>query len=220
MLRDGLDQLAGMARGRRVPHRRPTPTSRSSGWRWSCPGYYLLSFEPQPGDRDGKPHKINIDVRRKDLTLRSRREFSVGAAGSRADRGHGLETLRAPLLASDIPLKLTTYTFQDPESAKLQDHPRGRHRSVAEPATSKLSLGYLMFDDKGKLVTSQLEKAVDGPIDPQTQDAEVRRRGRRAAGHLHAQGRGGRRQRQARQRRAHLHARGSTASASCTSPTC
>ena len=31
-----------------------------------------------------------------------------------------LETLRAPLLAADIPLKLTTYTFQDPDSPKLK----------------------------------------------------------------------------------------------------
>ena len=88
VLRQGLDQLAGMARGdvfRIVAN--PDFAFQRLGLELS--GYYLLSFEPLPGDRDGKPHKIRIDVRRKDLTLRSRREFSVGAAASRTARGPG-----------------------------------------------------------------------------------------------------------------------------------
>ena len=62
-----------------------------------------MSFEPETGDRDGKPHKIRIDIRRKDLTLRSRREFSVDPAGARPAEELLGETLRAPLLATDIP---------------------------------------------------------------------------------------------------------------------
>ena len=78
-----------------------------------------------------------------------------------------LETLRAPLLASDIPVKLTTYTFQDPDSARLKiilvaEVDRSLNRN------GPLALGYMMFDDKGKLVSSQLEKAVDSPVDPET----------------------------------------------------
>jgi len=119
VLRQGLDQLAGMARGDvfRIVANADFAFQRLA---LELSGYYLLSFEPQPGDRDGKPHKIRIDVRRKDLMLRSRREFSVGAAAARTAEDTVLETLRAPLLASDIPLKLTTYTFQDPDSAKLK----------------------------------------------------------------------------------------------------
>ena len=163
VLRQGLDQLAGMARGDvfRIVANADFAFQRLA---LELSGYYLLSFEPQPGDRDGKPHKIRIDVRRKDLMLRSRREFSVGAAAARTAEDTVLETLRAPLLASDIPLKLTTYTFQDPDSAKLKIILVADIDRSLNPE-DKVSLGYLMFDDKGKLITSQLEKDLANPVD-------------------------------------------------------
>ena len=165
LLRQGLDQLAGLARGDvfRIVANADFAFQRLS---LELSGYYLLSFEPQPGDRDGKPHKIRIDVRRKDLTLRARREFSVGPAASRSTDDVVVETLRAPLLAPDIPVKLTTYTFQDPDSARLKIILVAEMDRSLNP-DGPLALGYLMFDDKGKLVSSQLEKAVDSAVDPQ-----------------------------------------------------
>src|SRR3954469_2173084 len=166
VLRQGLDQLAGMARGDvfRVVANADFAFQRLA---LELSGYYLLSFEPQPGDRDGKPHKIRIDVRRKDLVLRSRREFSVGPPASRSAADTGLESLRAPLLSSDIPLKLTTYTFQDPDTSKLKIIlVADIDRSLNEDG--QLALGYMLVDDKGKVISSQLDKAVATPVDPRT----------------------------------------------------
>lgn len=166
VLRQGLDQLAGMARGDvfRIVANADFAFQRLA---LELSGYYLLSFEPEPGDRDGRPHRIKIDVRRNDLLLRSRREFSVGPPATKTTDDVVLDTLRSPLLATDIPVKLTTYTFKDPES------PRLRVILVADVDRSlnpdgAVSLGYLMFDHQGKLVTSQLEKAVANRIDPQS----------------------------------------------------
>ena len=166
ILRQGLDQLAGMARGDvfRVVANADFAFQRLA---LELSGYYLLSFEPEPGDRDGKPHKIRIDVRRNDLLLRSRREFTVGPPAAKTTDELVLAALRAPLLSGEIPLKLTTYTFKDPESGRLKvilvtDVDRSLN------ADESLALGYLMFDDKGKLVTSQLEKSLTNPIDPRT----------------------------------------------------
>ena len=166
ILRDGLDWLVGMAKGDvfRVTGNADFAFQRLAR---ELSGYYLLSFEPLPGDRDGKPHKIAIDLRRKGLTLRSRREFSVGTPGSRPTEAIVVETLRAPLLATDIPVKLTTYTFQDPDSPKLKvilaaDIDRSLN------GDERLAVGYLMYDDKGKLVTSDLEKAHNTAIDRQS----------------------------------------------------
>ena len=163
IMRGGLEELAGLARGDvfRVVGNADFAFQRLG---LELSGYYLLSFEPEPGDRDGKVHKIRIDVRRKDLTLRARREFSVGLATARSDEERVLDALRAPLLAADIPIRLTTYTFQDPESSKLKiilvaDIDRSLN------AEAKVSIGYLMFDDKGKLITSQVEKALANPVD-------------------------------------------------------
>ena len=165
LLRDGLDRLAGLAKGEvfRVAGNADFVFQRLS---LELSGYYLLSFEPEPGDRDGKPHKIKIDVSRRDLTLRARREFSVGPAGARSVEEVAVETLRAPLLATEIPLKLTTYTFQEGDAAKLKvvvvtDIDRSLNPD------GQVSVGYMMFDDKGKLVASQLEKGIEIPVDPQ-----------------------------------------------------
>ena len=166
VLRDGLDRLAGLAKGdvfRIVAN--PDFAFQRLGLELS--GYYLLSFEPDPGDRDGKPHKIRIDVRRKDLQLRARREFTVGPALARTAADTLIESLRAPLLAADIPLKLTTYTFQDPESGRLKIILVSDIDRSLNP-DGRLALGYTLVDDKGNVVSSQLEQVVTAAVNPKT----------------------------------------------------
>jgi len=163
VLREGVEQLAALARGDvfRVVGSADFAFQRLA---LELSGYYLLSFEPQAGDRDGTSHKIKIDVRRKDLMLRSRREFSVDAARERSTQDVVLDTLRAPLLTTDIPLKVTTYTFQDPESSKLKIVVvTDIDRSLSPDG--QVALGYMVMDDKGRLVTSMFEKAVTTPVD-------------------------------------------------------
>jgi VWFA-related protein len=40
-------------------------------------GQYLLGLEPADGDRDGKPHTIEVKVRRKRVAVRARRQFVI-----------------------------------------------------------------------------------------------------------------------------------------------
>jgi tetratricopeptide (TPR) repeat protein len=166
LLRRGLEQLAGMARGDvfRVVANADFAFQRLA---LELSGYYLLSFEPEAGDRDGRTHRIKIDVRRSDLLLRSRREFSVGAPASKSTGDLVLDTLRLPLLAGDIPMKVTTYTFRDTESDRLKVILVADVDRTAN-ADGTIALGYMMFDDKGKLVTSQLESPLSNPIDPRS----------------------------------------------------
>ena len=42
-------------------------------------GYYLLGFEPEAGDRNGRPHDIQVDVGANGVTVRSRRQFTIDA---------------------------------------------------------------------------------------------------------------------------------------------
>ena len=76
VLREGLDVMAGMARGDvfRIVANADFAFQRLAT---ELSGYYLLSFEPLAGDRDDKPHKIKIDVHKRDVDVRARREFSV-----------------------------------------------------------------------------------------------------------------------------------------------
>ena len=83
---DGLDRLAGLARGTvfRVVSNADFAFNRLA---LELSGYYLLSFEPLPGDRDGKPHKIRIDVRRARPRGAIATRVQVGRAPPAHDRG-------------------------------------------------------------------------------------------------------------------------------------
>jgi VWFA-related protein len=165
VLKHGLDQLAAHARGDvfRIFGDADFAFQRLGR---ELSGYYLLSFEPEAGDRDGKPHKIKIDVRRPNLELRSRREFSVGPPVAMTTDDIVRQTLRTPILSADISLKLATYTFQDPGSARLKILLAVEIDRSLNPQES-VTLGYLMLDETGQPGASRLERIVDAPVDLQ-----------------------------------------------------
>ena len=112
-------------------------------------GYYLLGFEPESGDRDGKPHKIKVALQgRSGVTVRARNEFAIDPPTSRSDDALLKETLQAPMLAKEIGLKLTTYTLRDPESDKLRIL-MAAEIDRAGNAEGSLALAYSLVDDKG-----------------------------------------------------------------------
>src|SRR5215471_1970002 len=84
--------------------------------------YYLLSVEEGPNDRDGHNHRIDVAVRRTGVTLRSRQAFVLDSVGrSRKPEESLVESLRSPLGVPGVPLRLTTFVYQDPkEQAKVK----------------------------------------------------------------------------------------------------
>jgi VWFA-related protein len=160
---EGLGVLAGMTRGTvmRVVSSADNVFQRLA---LELSGYYLLSFEPEAGDRDGKPHKIAVTVpNRRDIAIRSRREFVVGETTMRTAEDMLGETLRAPLLSSDIGLKLSTYTLRESDGQKLRILFAAEIDRSRNP-TEKISLACLLTDAKGVVVGSVLEKDVTTPI--------------------------------------------------------
>ena len=119
-------------------------------------GYYLLGFEPNAGDRNGRPHGINVTVRRKGVTVRSRRQFSVGAEPARTPESEVVSALRDPLPASEIPIKVTTYSFRDPHHDKLRLLIGAEIDRAINP-DGRISVGYVVVDFDGKLTASQFE---------------------------------------------------------------
>ena len=117
---EGLEVLAGSTRGAVIP----VVASADNAFArlaLELSGYYLLGFEPESGDRDGKPHKIKVGVTgRSGVDIRARNQFSIDAPASRTEDEILKETLLAPALASEIGLKLATYTLRDPASDKLR----------------------------------------------------------------------------------------------------
>ena len=163
LLKHGLDQLAAQARGEVFRTFGDTDFAFQR-LRRELSGYYLLSFEPEAGDRDGTPHKIKIDVRRSNVDVRSRREFSVGPPVAQTTDDMLRQTLRTPILSADIPLKLATYTFQDPASSRLKILMAVEIDRSLNPQEN-VTLGYVMLDDMGRPGASRIHPTVPAPID-------------------------------------------------------
>ena len=167
VLRGGLEAMAGMARGDvfRIVSNAEFVFQRLA---LELSGYYLLGFEPLPGERDARPHKIKVDVRRKDVEVRARREFSVSATATPTTEDAIVSMLRDPILASDVRLELTTYTFQDPETSKVKLILAAEiDRSLN--LDGRMSLGYVLVDEQGRVAASQIERALTTPVVRETQ---------------------------------------------------
>ena len=165
---DGLGFLAGAARGWVFPVISGADAAFNR-LTLELSGYYLLSFEPEAGDRDTKVHKIKIEVpARKNAIVRGRNEFSVDAPRTLTTEQQLAETIAAPLLATDIGLKLTTLSFSENETNKIRVVVAAEIDRSQNPGR-KLSLGYTVVDSRDQVVSAQVEPEVTVPIRPETQ---------------------------------------------------
>jgi len=160
---EGLSLIAGLARGS-VMRVVSTADNAFSRLALELSGYYLLSFEPEAGDRDGKTHKIKIEVPdRKGVEIRSRSQFTVEPTRSGSAESLLAAAIRAPLLTTDIGLKVTAFTLRDAASPKLRVVFAAEiDRSVT--SSGPLALAYTVMDSRGRLVTSQFEPDVRAPV--------------------------------------------------------
>jgi VWFA-related protein len=152
---EGLDTLAGAARGAMF-----TVVGAGSAIfdriEAELTGYYLLGVEPDPRDRDGKPHPVRVDVPRRGATVRARRQMvTVAGEAAKAPMGRQAVTaaLASPLLSSALPLRLATFSLQGPEPTKIQVL---IHADVGTEytASKRMSVGYTIADKEGRLVDS------------------------------------------------------------------
>jgi VWFA-related protein len=154
----GLETLAGYARGAVFPAA-ADPASAFQRLSLELSGYYLLSFEPEQTDRDGKRHRIKVETTRRDLTIRARQQFTVDPARSSMTEEQQLaEALRSPLVSPDVPLRATTYVMQEPGTTKLKVIVAAAINAGRHLADGDLALAYMLVDTRGRLAASRLEK--------------------------------------------------------------
>ena len=124
--------------------------------------YYLIGFDPEPGDRDGKAHKISVKVNRPGLTVRARPEFVVPASSATPPSDDDIikALLRQPLLAADIPMSVTTRSFKDPDSEKIKlivAAAAGRPQEMSPPRT----LGFQVANERGDVEALTIETSLN-----------------------------------------------------------
>ena len=157
----GLEALVGMARGslQTTFGRAETAIDRLA---LELTGYYLLAFEPESSDRDGKAHDITVRVSRPGVTVRARRQFIAPVAtAARTDEDLIKDALRQPLPATDVPLKVATHAYKDPASDKIKvlvSAEVGDGKDLVFPR----GLGFWVSNEKGDVVQLTLDVPAPG----------------------------------------------------------
>jgi VWFA-related protein len=155
----GLEAIAARSRGGLFP---VTSSAEIAFERLSLElsGHYLLGVEPTERDRDGKTHQIRVQVKRRGSTVRARREFQyTSRADTRPREARLTSLLRSPSTATDLPMRLASYVFQDPESSKeklliaTEIDPSAR-------GPVDLMLGFVLFNSQGRAVNSGSERKI------------------------------------------------------------
>jgi VWFA-related protein len=131
--------------------------------------YYLLSVEQAPSDRDGRNHRIDVSVQRRGITLRSRQAFVLDPTGGRKTPDASLiESLRSPLGVAGVPLRLTTFIYQDPKAPGKVRIVMAADVGQAGTPSGQYTMGFIVVDDQGRVVASRSEKRGLEPLEGRT----------------------------------------------------
>ncbi len=159
---DGLARLAGSARGAlfRLVGADPKPFQRIA---LELSGYYLLAFEPTEADRDGRVHRIEVSLARGGGQLRARQAFKLPpvAPSARLTEERLVDLLRAPRLSTELPIRVATYTYFEPDTPKLRVVVSAEADAASGPA-SQVLLGFVLIDDRGVIAASAVQEAAGG----------------------------------------------------------
>lgn len=159
---DGLARVAGAARGAvfRLVGTDPRPFQRIAR---ELSGYYLLAFEPLDGERDGRPHRIQVSLARGGGELRARPGFTlpVAPASAAARDARLVALLRARSLSAELPVRVATYAYAEPDSANVRVVVSAE-TGFTDRTAPGARLGFVLIDAGGVIAATAVHDTVDG----------------------------------------------------------
>lgn len=162
---EGLARLAGQTRG--ALHQM-TGNGESVFERLltELSGYYLVGVERGPSDRDGRRHRVDVSVRRSDLTVRARQAFvaTAPAAGTQDGFVSLAAALRAPYQLTEIPLRVTTFIHRDKTPGQIRLLLSADIEQPGQPA-GDYTLGFMVVDGENKVVADAVEQRHLRPVE-------------------------------------------------------
>ena len=160
----GLEALAMMSRGS-LFHIVGTGEQIFERLASEISAYYMLGVEQRPGDEQSERRRIDIQVRRRDVTIRSRQAyvFSPTIDSRRSHEDTLRDALVSPFGVSGIPIRITTFAQQDPSSSKVQLMVAAQVGTPGAPAQD-FTVGYVVIDDRNQVTGSYLAKRTLTPL--------------------------------------------------------
>lgn len=152
----GLEMLAGATRGTvyRVNTTAAFAFDRISR---AIDGFYLLGVESRPEDRNGRRHRISVKALRKGVSIRSRRSFLASVSGKATTPADAVtRALKSPLPINDLPLKVATWTYKEPGTAKVRVLIAAEVERLAEQPL-EYTTGMLLIDRNGRGMMPQTQ---------------------------------------------------------------
>jgi VWFA-related protein len=160
----GLEALAMMSRGS-LFHIVGTGEQIFERLASEISAYYLLGVEQRPGDERNERRRIDVQVRRRDVTIRSRQAYVFSAPVNRRQSAEDAlrEALGSPFAVSGVPLRVTTFAQQDPASSKVQLMVAAQVATPGAPA-QEYTIGYVLVDDQNRVAASYADTRALAPL--------------------------------------------------------
>ena len=159
----GLEALATMSRGS-LFHIAGTGEPIFERLASEISAMYILGVEQRPSDSKGDRHRIDVEVRRQNVTIRSRQAFVTSQTfrAKRSAEDNLRDALSSPFPVSGLPVRVTTFAQQDPASQKVRLTVSAQVGAAgAQPG--QYTVGYIVIDDANQVAGSFLTKATLSP---------------------------------------------------------
>ncbi|HEY9465369.1 MAG TPA: VWA domain-containing protein, partial [Vicinamibacterales bacterium] len=159
----GLEALATMSRGS-LFHIAGTGEPIFDRLASEISALYILGVEQRPSDSKADRHRIDVEVRRQNVTIRSRQAFVTSPTfkTKRTAEENLRDALASPFPVSGLPVRVTTFAQQDPASQKVRltvSAQIGAAGAMPAPYT----VGYIVINDANQVAGSFLGKATLAP---------------------------------------------------------
>ena len=114
--------------------------------------WYVVAVERRPGDAEQM--KLDVDVRRRGVTLRSNKSLLTAAANPRRSVDELLsDALSSPFTLPGLPIRVATFTQRDADAGKYRLRVAADIGRPGEPAGA-FALGYVLTNERGRVITS------------------------------------------------------------------
>jgi VWFA-related protein len=114
----GLDHLAGVTGGSRLSLGGAGENAFTRILRETS-SFYRIAFEPEPSQRNGNVHRLELRVSHPDVTLRVRPSVTIPKTDARSTRTPK-DLLREATVFRDLPLRVTAFASQESGQKKLK----------------------------------------------------------------------------------------------------